>query len=68
MGPQSSGSLLFPCFLEGWQGKVANRMQAKIWDFYVASDKRQLDSWVNLMFSALRVSCCFHNVTIIVSL
>jgi hypothetical protein len=55
-------------FLEGWQEKAANRMQAKSWDFYVLSDKRQLDSWVNVMFSALIVSCCFHNVIKIVSL
>ena len=31
-------------FLEGWQEKVAKGMQEKIREFYVASDKRQLDS------------------------
>jgi hypothetical protein len=58
---------LVSLFLEGWQEKVANRMQAKIWEFYVASGKRQLDSCLDVMFSALRGSCCFQNIIIIVS-
>jgi len=41
-------------------------MQTKIWEFYVASDKRQLDSCVDVMFSTLSVSCCFQNIIIVI--
>jgi hypothetical protein len=63
-GPTVLWVPLVSLFLEGWQEKVANRMQAKISDFYVASDKRQLDSCVDLMFSALRGNCCYQNVSL----